>query len=172
MSLLDTARLGRVQNEFQRSMRKLLSDLCHDLERQYAGLADRFGLPTQYFLFLSQAFEEPVYSNWKVVGWIEALNDLVYFLDVLAQIRKERNLQVFAEQLFHECEQQFFENSYLDDLFPQRQARAFGLEGRLHRLCVRQAREVTEESRFFDTKRPIGWVGGSAGRSRRLLRAG
>ena len=96
MSLLDTAQLGRVKNEFQRSMRKLLSDLCHDLERQYAGLADRLGLPTQYFLFLTQAFEGPVYSNWKVVGWIEALNDLVYFLDVLAQIRKERNLQVFC----------------------------------------------------------------------------
>ena len=153
MSLLDTAQLGRVQNEFQRSMRKLLS-VCV-ISNGSMPAADRLGLPTQYFLFLTQAFEGPVYSNWKVVGWIEALNDLVYFLDVLAQIRKERNLQVFAEQLFHECEQQFFENSYLDDLFPQRQARAFGLEGRLHRLCVRQAREVTEESLFFDPQWPM-----------------
>ena len=92
------------------------------------------------------------------MGWIEALNDLVYFLDVLAQIRKERNLQVFAEQLFHECEQQFFENSYLDDLFSSKAGAAFGLEGRLHRLCVRQAREVTEESLFFDPQWPMAWL--------------
>ena len=158
MSLLDTASLGRVQNEFRRSMRRLLRDLCRDLERHYAGLASGLGLPVEYFLFLTQAFEEAGYSNWKVVGWIEALNDLVYFLDVLAQIRKERNPQLFAQQLFHECEQKFFENSYTDDLFPQRQARAFGLESRLHRLCERQAREVTEESLFFDPQWPMAWL--------------
>lgn len=158
MSLLDTAQLRRVQHEFRSSMRRLLRDLCHDLERHYAGLASGLGLPIEYFLFLTQAFEGSSYSNWKVVGWIEALNDLVYFLDVLAQIREERNPQLFAQQLFDECEQKFFENSYTDDLFPQRQARAFGLEGRLHRLCVRQAREVTEESLFFDPQMPMAWL--------------
>ena len=163
MSLLDTAQLRRVQHEFRSSMRRLLRDLCHDLERHYIGLASGLGLPIEYFLFLTQAFEGSSYSNWKVVGWIEALNDLVYFLDVLAQIRKERNPQLFAQQLFDECEQQFFENSYTDDLFPQRQARAFGLEGRLHRLCVRQAREVTEESRFLGTQMANGGLGGGGG---------
>jgi HEXXH motif-containing protein len=158
MSLLDTAPLGRIQNEFQLSMRRLLRDLCHDLERHYAGLASVLALPIKYFQFLTHAFQGADYSNWKVVGWIEALNDLVYFLDVLAQLRKERNPGLFAEQLLHECEQKFFENSYTDDLFPQSQARAFGLEGRLHRLCMRQAREVTEESLFFDPQWPMAWL--------------
>ncbi len=158
MSLLDTAALGRVQYEFRRSMRRLLRDLCRDLERHYAGLARGLGLPIEYFLFLTRAFEGAVYSNWKVVGWIEALNDLIYFLDVLTQIRKERNQRLFAEQLFHECEQKFFENSYTDELFPQGEARAHGLKGRLHRLCLRQAREVTQESLFFDPRWPMAWL--------------
>ena len=29
-------------------------------------------------------------AHWKVVGWIEALNDLVYFIDLLQQIREEQ----------------------------------------------------------------------------------
>ena len=158
MSLLERAPLRRLQNEFRRSMRRLLRDLCDDLERHYAGLASGLGLQIGYVRFLTRAFEGAGYSNWKVVGWIEAVNDLVYFLDVWAQIRKERNPQLFAQQLFHECEQKFFENSYTDDLFPQKQARVFGLEGRLQRLCVRLSREVTEESLFFDPQWPMAWL--------------
>ena len=47
-------------------------------------------MPTRYFRFLSHAFPGAAYSNWKVVGWIEALNDLVYFLNVLTQIRRRK----------------------------------------------------------------------------------
>src|SRR5262245_25548068 len=116
MSLLDAAELGRVQIEFRQSMRILLMGLCRDIERHYADLADRLDLPVGYFRFLAHNLDRTAYSNWKVVGWIEALNDLVYFLDLLAQVRRERDQHGFAEQLFAECEENFFENSYLDEL--------------------------------------------------------
>ena len=157
MPLLDAAALGRLQIEFRQSMRTLLTDLCLDLESQYANIAERLDLPVAYFRFLSQAFDRASYSNWKVVGWIEALNDLVYFLDLLQQVRKERDQRAFAEQLFAECEQKFFENSYLDDLFPRGRAQAKGIATRLQWLCMRLAREVTQEAIFFDARWAMQW---------------
>src|SRR5262249_62341319 len=95
-----------------------------DIESQYLALAERLALPVAYFRFLSQSLDRAAYSNWKVVGWVEALNDLVYFLDLLQQIRKERDQRTFAEELFAECEHKFFENSYLDDMLPKGRANA------------------------------------------------
>src|SRR5262245_39417167 len=139
-------------------MRILLLSLCQDIERHYADLADRLDLPVDYFRFLAQTLERTTYSNWKVVGWIEALNDLVYFLDLLVQIQHERDQRSFAEQLFAECEQHFFENSYLDELFPLGRAQAKGLVGRLQWLCRRLALEIIQESLFFDPSGALEWM--------------
>ena len=157
MSLLDTSALERLQGEFRQSMRTLLTDLCLDIESQYLTLAERLDLPVAYFRFLSQSLDRAAYSNWKVVGWIEALNDLVYFLDLLQQIRKERDQRTFAEELFAECEHKFFENSYLDELFPEGRAKAKGLGMRLQWLCMKLARDLTQESLFFDPRWAIQW---------------
>ena len=158
MSLLDTAELGRLQVEFRQSMRSLLRGLCRDISHHYADLADQFDLPVDYFRFLAQNLDRTLYANWKVVGWIEALNDLVYFLDLLAQIRHERDQRGFAEQLYAECEEHFFENSYLDELFPGGRAQSRGLVGRLRWLCKRLSLEIAQESLFFDPRRALEWV--------------
>ncbi|MBA5868025.1 MAG: hypothetical protein GDA67_15130 [Nitrospira sp. CR1.3] len=157
MSLLDVAALDRLQAEFRQSMKSLLLDLCRELADDYAELTAQLDVPVNYFQFVAHAFVERSYGNWKVVGWIETLNDLVYFLDLLQQSRKERDPRGFAEELFAECEQKFFENSYLDELFPQGRARSKGLAARLQWLCVKLAREVTQESLFFDPRWAIQW---------------
>jgi len=157
MSLLDVAALARLQAEFRQSMKSLLLDLCRELADDYAELTAQLDLPVNYFQFVAHALVERSYGNWKVVGWIETLNDLVYFLDLLQQIRKERDPRSFAEELFAECEQKFFENSYLDDLFPQGRAQSKGLATRLQWLCVKLAREVIQESLFFDPRWAIQW---------------
>jgi HEXXH motif-containing protein len=158
MSLLDAAAISRLQIEFCQSMRTLLIALCRDLERHYAALAARLELPVGYFRFLAYTFDRAAFSNWKVVGWIEAFNDLTYFIDLLSQVGQERDQQGFAEQLFSECEETFFENSYLDELFPRGLAQAGGLAGRLHRLCLRLALEITQESLFFDPRQALQWM--------------
>ena len=134
-------------------------DLCRDMDEHYSELAERLDLPVAYFRVLARSFDLESYAHWKVVGWIEALNDMVYFLDLLQQIRKERDQRAFAKQLFAECEEKFFENSYLDDLFPQGRAQAKGLAARLQWLCMKLAREVTQESLFFDPRWAMHWSG-------------
>ena len=157
MPLLETPLLVRFQEEFRLSMKRLLGDLCLDLENQYADLATSLALPVAYFRFLGQALEQDAYAHWKTVGWIEALNDLVYFIDLLQQIREEQNLREFAAQLYAECEEKFFENSYLDDLFPLRVSQASGLERRLTRLCTRLTQELIQESLSLVTGLPMLW---------------
>ena len=92
MPLLDVPLLARLQEEFRLSMKRLLGDLCLDLESQYADVAKSLALPVAYFRFLGRALEPGMYVHWKVVGWIEALNDLVYFIDLLQQIQEEQDL--------------------------------------------------------------------------------
>ena len=157
MPLLDVPLLVRLQAEFCLSMKRLLSDLCLDLESQYADVAKSLALPVAYFRFLSQALERDVYAHWKVVGWIEALNDLVYFIDLLKQVRDERSPREFAAELYAECEEKFFENSYLDDLFPRGISQASGLERRLNELCVRLTQELTQESLCLVPGLPMLW---------------
>ena len=157
MRLLDVPLLVRLQEEFCLSMKRLLSDLCLDLESQYADVAKSFALPVAYFRFLSQALERDGYAHWKVVGWIEALNDLVYFIDLLKQVRDEQSPREFAAELYAECEEKFFENSYLDDLFPRGVSQASGLERRLNELCVRLTQELTQESLCLVPGLPMLW---------------
>ena len=157
MPLLDAPSLVRLQEEFCLSMKRLLSDLCLDLESQYADVAKSLALPVAYFRFLSQALERDGYAHWKVVGWIEALNDLVYFIDLLKQVRDEQSPRGFAAELYAECEEKFFENSYLDDLFPRGVSQASGLERRLNELCVRLTQELTQESLCLVPGLPMLW---------------
>lgn len=157
MPLLDVPLLARLQEEFRLSMKRLLSDLCLDLENQYADVAKSLALPVAYFRFLAQALERNAYAHWKVVGWIEALNDLVYFIDLLKQVREEQNPREFAAELYAECEEKFFENSYLDDLFPRGVSQASGLERRLNELCARLTQELTQESLCLVPGLPMRW---------------
>jgi HEXXH motif-containing protein len=165
MVLLDAAAISRLQVEFRESMRTLLLELCRDIDAHYAGVAARLDLPVDYFRFLASRFDRAAFSNWKVVGWIELLNDLVYFLDLLLQIRRESDQRGFAEQLFAECEENFFENSYLDELFPLGRAQARGLAGRLQGLCMRVSFDLTQESLFFDPRWAFEWMKRHARRS-------
>lgn len=158
MSWLDAAAISRLQSEFRESMRTLLAGLCRDVERHYPEMAARYNLPLEYFRLLADRLDHAAFASWKVVGWIEALNDLVYFLDLLAQIRRERDQRGFAEQLFAECEEKFFENSYLDELFPLGRAQARGLAGRLHGLCMRLALDITQEALFFEPRWVLQWM--------------
>ncbi len=157
MPLLDVRLLVRLQGEFRLSMKRLLSDLCLDLENQYAEVAISLALPVAYFRYLGRSLERDAFAHGKVVGWIEALNDLVYFIDLLQQIRDERNLSEFALQLFAECQEKFFENSYLDDLFPQGVPQSAGLERRLRQLCERLTQELTQESLCLLPGLPMLW---------------
>ncbi len=157
MPLLAAQPLARLTSEFQLSMRRLLQDLCRELQANYRNLSSRYDLPVGFFQLLSWRLKEEAYSNWKVVGWIETLNDLVYFLDILQQWQYERDRNTFTEQLFWECQEKFFEHSYLHDLFPKGCPQIMGLEQRLKRLCQRLGRELSQESLFFDPAIPVKW---------------
>jgi HEXXH motif-containing protein len=138
-------------------MRQLLQNLGRELQADYPELSSRLKLPVRFFQLLGQSLKVETYSNWKVVGWIEALNDLVYFLDILQQWASEQDRREFTDQLFAECQEKFFENSYLDDLFPLGRPRIMGLEQRLTSLCHRLAQELREESLFFNPALPVQW---------------
>jgi len=157
MTLLDSQWLAQLRDEFRRSMRRLFVDLCREMHADHAESAKQFGLPTGFFDSLHSSLKPEAYSNWKVVGWIETLNDLVYLLDVLRQLKSEQNRPDFAEQLLDECQEKFFEHGYLDDLFPAGQPRAGGLEKRLFALCRKLAQELAQESLWFDPTLPVKW---------------
>lgn len=157
MLLLDSQRLSQLQDEFRLSMRRLFVDLCREVHVDHADLAGELGLPTGFFDSLRSSLKSEAYSSWKVVGWIETLNDLVYFLDVLRQLKGEQDRPEFAEQLLDECQEKFFEHGYLDDLFPTGKPQASGLEKRLLMLCRRLAQELTLESLWFAPALPVQW---------------
>ena len=157
MPILDPQLLTQLTDEFRLSMRRLLHDLCRELQSDYPALSDRFDLPVGLFQVLSRSLERACYSGWKVVGWIEALNDVVYFLDILRQWEHERDRRDFTEQLFAECQEKFFEHGYQADLFPSGRPSLSGLERRLTRLCTRLAQEVTQEALLFDPSRTVKW---------------
>ncbi len=157
MLLLDLQQLTQLRDEFRLSMRRLFVDLCREVHADHADLARELGLPTGFFDSLHSSLKLDVHSNWKVVGWIETLNDLVYLLDVVRQLKSELNRPEFAEQLLDECQEKFFEHGYLDDLFPTGQPHARGLEKRLSALCRRLAQELTLESLWFDPALTVKW---------------
>ena len=157
MPMLDPQLLTNLTGEFRLSMRRLLQDLCRELQSDYPMLSARLELPVGLFQLFNRSLKIENYSNWKIVGWVESVNDLVYFLDILQQWEKERDRLGFTQQLFAECQEKFFEHSYLADLFPSGRPGVAGLETRLTRLCNRLAREVTQESLFLEPARTVNW---------------
>ncbi len=139
-------------------MRNLLDELCDDLEKHYPDPAAALRLPVAYFRLVGKSLRYEDYSDWKVVGWIEELNDLVYFIDLSEQLRQEKHPRQFAEELLTECEEQFYENSYLDELFPRGEPESAGLERRLSALCTRLAQQVIQESLFLVPGLPCVWL--------------
>lgn len=166
ITLFDTTALASLQREFRSSMRGLLFDLCDELEGRYRRAAKEWQLPLGYFRFLGEALEPDDYSGWKTVGWIEELNDLVYFTDLLEQLRRERQPAAFARDLFAECQEKFYENSYRDELFPSGLPRAAGLARRLAGLCAKLAGQVTQESLWLIPGLPCAWLAGRPHRQR------
>lgn len=130
-------------------MRGLLFDLCDDLNTRYRKQARALGLAPRSFRGVGRALKPEDFSNWKVVGWIEEMNDLVYFLDVQRQLKKERSPAAFAESFLAACDEQFYEHAYLDELFPNRKSEPAKLPARLSSLCARLAESVTRESLFL-----------------------
>jgi HEXXH motif-containing protein len=128
------------------------------LEDHYRRAVTDFRLPLDFFGFLGHSLKPDDYSNWKVVGWVEELNDLLYFIDLREQLLVEQQPRDFAADLFAECQEKFYENSYQDEIFPRGKPEPAGLERRLSRLCARLARQVTQESLFLVPGLPCGWL--------------
>ncbi len=158
MKLFDQRFLDVLLREFRETMQKLLDDLCDDLERHYVRTTASLGLPVGYFRLVGASLPPESFSGWKVVGWIEELNDLVYFIDLQEQFEREQDPRGFAEAFFAECEEQFYENSYKDELFPTGLPQARGFSSRLSRLCTRLAQHVTQEALFLVPGLPCAWL--------------
>ena len=157
LPLFDDSTLAALQGRFRASMRGLLFDLCDELTRRYRDQTRCFHLAPDYFCAVGQALKPEHFSHWKVVGWIEELNDLVYFLDVQRQLNKERSRAGFAESFLASCDEQFYEHTYLDELFPNRNPEPAKLPARLSSLCTRLAGNVTQESMFLVLGLPSSW---------------
>ncbi|MBI4401149.1 MAG: hypothetical protein HY581_05920 [Nitrospirae bacterium] len=164
MKLFDSDFLSSLMREFRASMRDLLFDLCDDLEAHYRGPAAALRLPVGFFRCVGESLKPEDYSGWKAVGWIELLNDLVYFIDLLEQLRRERHPHEFAAELFDQCEEQFYEHSYLDELFPRGEPEPLRLARRLSGLCRRLASQATQESLFLVPALPCVWLARTRGR--------
>lgn len=149
LPLFDGPTLAALQDEFRASMRGLLFDLCDELGTRYRTQARALDLTPEALRAVGHALKPDGFSNWKVVGWIEELNDLVYFLDVQRQLSRERSRHDFAASFLAACDEQFYENSYLDDLFPNRKPTPARLPARLAALCRRLAKSIMQESLFL-----------------------
>ncbi len=158
MTVLTVGILERLMEEFQHSMHRLLKDLCRDFEQNYAADAGALGLKIDWFRMLGRSFTTADYSHWKVVGWIESLNDLLYFVDIVAQVRQERSRRDIAEQLRVEFREKFYEHGYADEIFPNGKSEPRLLLGRLTALCQRLAREITQESVCLAPRLACAWV--------------
>jgi HEXXH motif-containing protein len=146
MKLMDARSLDRLRTEFHRSMRNLLKDLCRDFERNYVEAAQAFRLPIKWFFYLEHSLRLEEFGHEKIVGWIESLNDLLYFIDIVGQVQRERFRGEIAEQLRVEFKEKFYEHGYADEIFPQGKPEPRRLLTRLTDLCRRLSRDVTQES--------------------------
>ena len=158
MTVLDAHMLERLMEEFRRSMQGLLTEVCRDFTKNYADAVSTFQLPIDWFLSLGRSFPPAEFSNWKVVGWIESLNDLLYFVDIVTQVRQERSRRDIAEQLRAEFREKFYEHGYTDEIFPNGKPEPRLLLGRLTALCHRLAREITQESVCLAPRLACAWV--------------
>ncbi|MBM4133256.1 MAG: hypothetical protein FJ245_05735 [Nitrospira sp.] len=165
----DVAYLAILVGELQTSMRRLLFDLCDDLAAHYPSQVQALALPLDYFRFLGHRLAREDFSTGKVVGWIEELNDLLYFIDLRQQFELDRDRRTFVEQLALECQEKFFEHSYREELFPSGTPHTAGLDCRLERLCTRLARQIIQESLFLVPGLPCLWLARNRAAAKGLL---
>jgi HEXXH motif-containing protein len=158
MSLLNVRSVERLTLAFRGSMRRLLRDLCRDFERNYTEPARTLRLPIEWFRMIERSLMQAEFSHWKVVGWIESLNDLLYFVDIVHQVRQERFRRDIAEQLRGEFSEKFYEHGYVDEVFPHGTPEPGRLLARLTGLCRRLAQEVTQESLCLAPGLACRWV--------------
>ncbi|MDQ6733697.1 MAG: HEXXH motif-containing putative peptide modification protein [Nitrospirota bacterium] len=144
--------------EFRTAMRRLLTDLCDELDGPYRQSSQSLQVPTPFVRAVGASLAREEFSNWKVIGWIEELNDLVYLLDVREQLRRESDTRGFVEAFYVACEDQFYEHGYLEDLFPEGRPTSAALTRRLNGLCSKLAQQVTRESIFLVPGLPCRWV--------------
>lgn len=163
--LFDQPFLSSLLRELRAAMRQLLVDLCDELDGPYRHASRRLQVPTGFARTVANALRFEDFSNWKVVGWIEELNDLVYLLDVHEQLGRESDTHAFAEAFYSSCQNQFYEHGYLEELFPEGRPQPAALARRLHTLCEKLARQVTRESLFLVPGLPCRWLEETAQRS-------
>jgi HEXXH motif-containing protein len=156
--LFDAPFLSSLLKEFRATMRHLLVELCDELEGPYRHASRSLRIPTGLVRAVGASLNREDFSNWKVVGWIEELNDLVYLLDVREQLRRESDPQGFAEAFYSSCESQFYEHGYLEELFPEGCPKAASLARRLSGLCDKLARQVIRELLFLVPGLPCRWI--------------
>jgi HEXXH motif-containing protein len=150
--------LSSLLEEFRAAMRRLLADLCEELDDLTRHSSRSLRVPTAFMRVVGASLAREDFSNWKVVGWIEELNDFVYLLDVREQLRHESDPQGFVEAFYAACESQFYEHGYLEELFPEGRPTPAALARRLNGLCLKLARQVTRESIFLVPGLPCRWV--------------
>ena len=158
LKLFDEAFLLALMKEFQWSMKGLLSDLCDDLEQQYPEAAARLRLPVELIRLVGDAVSLCRYSHWRIVGWIETLNDLVYVIDLHEQAKRHGRDIEFLEQLYAECRQSWYEHGYAEELFPGGAVADGRLAARIGHLCRRLAEDVTRQALLWDPALTCEWV--------------
>lgn len=158
--VFDPGYLTGLLRESRRATRALLFDLCDELAGPYRRAAGEWHLPIDLFRLAGRALAPEDFSRARVAGWIEELNDLVFFLDLRQELMRERDRPEFARQCFEHCRTAFYENRYLDDLFPKGRPEARGLPKRLTALCARLARQVVQEALFMDQEGTQAWLAG------------
>lgn len=156
--LFDAPFLSSLLQEFRAAMRRLVADLCDELDGPYRPSSRSLRVPTELIRAVAASLPCEYFSNWKVVGWIEELNDLVYLLDVREQLRRESDRRGFVEAFYEACEGQFYEHGYFEELFPEGRPTSGALAGRLDRLCGKLARQVTREAIFLVPGLPCRWI--------------
>jgi HEXXH motif-containing protein len=158
MKLFDQAFLLSLVKEFRRSMKGLVPELCDELEQRYPRTTKRLRLPVGLIRLTGEAMSQESYSHWRVVGWVESLNDLVYFIDLYEQALRDNQNADFVEQLYAECQRTWYEHSYAEELFPDGAVCDGRLAGRLGYLCRRLARDIAQQAVLWSPALSCEWV--------------
>lgn len=158
--VFDLRYLTGLIEEWRRATRKLLFDLCDELDGPCRRAAAEWQLPVDLLRLAGRSLAVEDFSRARVAGWIDQLNDLVFFLDLRQQLRQDRDPAEFARQCFEHCRKEFYENRYLDDLFPLGWPQRAGLDRRIAALCGRLARQVAHDAFLMDGKSTLAWLAG------------
>jgi HEXXH motif-containing protein len=158
MTLFDLRFLLSLMEQFRRAMKGLVPDLCDELEQRYPEAVHRLELPVELIRAIGRAMPLEHYSHWRFVGWIETLNDLVYFVDLYEQAKRESRNIDFVEQLYGECRRTWYEHSYADELFPDGAVSDGRLSARIGRLCDRLTRDIAQQALLWDPALTCEWV--------------